>query len=60
MENVSLTPQVLTRYQESYDRFALGLAEFARSRQAGLLALDTDREVVSQVANLFEQGRYTV
>ncbi len=60
VENVSLTSNVLDRYRESYDRFASGLADFAKSRQAGLLALDTESEVVPQVATLFEQGRYSV
>jgi len=60
VENVSLTPAVLARYQASYDRFAEGLSQLASQRGAGLLALDADREVVPQIANLFEQGRYTV
>jgi len=60
VENVSLTPHVLERYRASYDRFAQGLADFASSRQAGLLALDTEGPVIDQIATLFEQGRYVV
>ena len=58
--DVSLTPAVLTRYRAAYDRFNAGLAAFARSRNAGLLALDADAEVVPQLATLFENGRRDV
>lgn len=60
IENVSLTPTVLERYRQAYDRFASGLADLAKRRHAGLLALDADQPVVPQIAALFEQGRYTV
>jgi uncharacterized protein (DUF58 family) len=58
--DVSLTPAVLERYRTAYDRFNSGLAAFARSRNAGLLALDCDVEVVPQLATLFENGRREV
>lgn len=58
--DVSLTPAVLERYRAAYDRFNAGLAAFARSRNAGLLALDCDAEVVPQLATLFENGRREV
>jgi uncharacterized protein (DUF58 family) len=58
--DVSLTPAVLTRYRAAYDRFNEGLAAFARSRNAGLLALDVEAEIVPQLATLFENGRREV
>ncbi len=58
--DVSLGPAVLERYRAAYDRFNQGLADFARSRNAGLLALDCDAEVVPQLATLFENGRREV
>lgn len=58
--DVSLTADVLARYRSAYDRFNEGLAAFARSRNAGLLALDVENEVVPQLAKLFENGRREV
>lgn len=58
--DVSVTPDVLARYRAAYDRFNEGLSAFARSRNAGLLALDADADVVPQLATLFENGRRDV
>lgn len=58
--DVSLTADVLARYQARYDEFSSGLASIARSRGAGLLALDADADVVPQIASLFENGRREV
>ncbi|MEM8710024.1 MAG: DUF58 domain-containing protein [Planctomycetota bacterium] len=58
--DVSVTPQVIQRYQAAYDRFAEGLADIARRRQAGLLALDVESDVIPQIARLFENGRREV
>lgn len=58
--DVSLTPDVIARYQTSYDAFGTGLADLARSRGAGMLALDADEDVVPQIASLFENGRRDV
>ena len=60
VEDVSITPAVLRRYREAYDRFQDGLNAFARRRSAGLLRLDADREVVPQLATLFETGALIV
>jgi uncharacterized protein (DUF58 family) len=59
-QDVSVTPAVLERYRAAYDRFQAGLAEFARERSAGLLRLDVLGDVVPQLAELFESGRYAV
>lgn len=58
--NVALSNEVIARYQSSYDEYCEGLAGLARSRGAGLLALDADEEVVPQIASLFENGRRDV
>lgn len=59
-EDVSATPTVLELYKKAYDRFQSGLVQFARQRDLGLLQLDADREVVPQLATLFETGSYVV
>ena len=59
-QDVSITKQALEKYREAYDAFQLGLTQFVRSRGAGLLTLDVDREVVPQLATLFETGSYEV
>lgn len=59
-QDVSISPAVMQRYQAAYDRFSEGLAALARSRQAGLLALDVESPVVPQIASLFENGRREV
>lgn len=57
-EDVSITDGVLERYRAAYDAFQAELAEFARRRRAGLLRLDVERDVVEQLADLFENGIY--
>lgn len=57
-EDVSVTPAVRKRYLEAYERFTGDLDDFARRRGVGLLRLDADRDVVEQLAGLFEAGRY--
>lgn len=58
--DVSVTPEVLARYRAAYDRFETRLVEFARERGCGLVRVDADRDVVSQLATLFESGALTV
>ncbi len=60
VEDVSATPAVQKRYQDAYDRFQTQLTEFARRRNAGLLQLDVERDVVEQLASLFETGSMPV
>lgn len=59
-EDVSATSAVLDAYRRSYARFEEELTTFARKRPAGMLMLDTDEEVVPQLATLFETGSYLV
>ena len=60
VEEVTVTPQVLARYREAYDRFQGGLLSFARRREAGMIQLDAGEEVVPQIAALFENGRWSL
>ena len=57
-EDVSVTKACLDRYREAYDRFATGLAEFAKGRNAGLVQVDVEEDIVPQLAMLFESGRF--
>lgn len=59
-EDISVTPALLKRYRRVYERFQTTLAEFARKRNAGLLRIDVDEEIVPQLARIFEAGRYVV
>ncbi|MBK7874263.1 MAG: DUF58 domain-containing protein [Planctomycetes bacterium] len=58
--DVSITPAVLERYRAAHARFDAALADFARARQAGLVKLDVDADVVAQLAKLFEAGTQLV
>ena len=51
-----MTPTVMKRYREAYDRFCDELASLAKRRRAGLLRLDAEQDVVKQLATLFETG----
>jgi len=57
-EDITITPTVLDRYRAAYGEFESGLSAYATERGAGLLRLDADGDVVSQLAKLFEGGRY--
>lgn len=57
-EDVSATAPVVDAYRRSYARFEEQLTNFARKKPAGMLMLDTDEDVVSQLATLFETGSY--
>jgi len=54
--DVSITPAVLERYRAAYAHFESALTEYARGRQSGLVQLDVERDVVAQLAGLFEDG----
>jgi len=58
--DVSITPAVLERYREAYARFDTKLTEFARSRAVGLIEIDVESDVVTQLARLFEAGTLRV
>jgi uncharacterized protein (DUF58 family) len=60
IEEVSLTPAVLTRYRAAYDHFQEQLTGFANQRGIGLLQLDVEQDVLAQLATLFESGSMSV
>jgi uncharacterized protein (DUF58 family) len=60
VENVSITPQVLENYRAAYARFNDALLSFARQRQAILLRLDAEAEVLDQLSELFGSGQILV
>ena len=59
-EDLSVTPALVRRYRAAYEQFQAALAAFARSRNAGLLRIDVAEDIVPQLAQLFEGGRYVV
>ena len=59
-EDISVTPHLIKNYSRVYERFQMKLAEFARQRHAGLLRVDVDEEIVPQLAQVFEAGRFVV
>ncbi|MCC7014409.1 MAG: DUF58 domain-containing protein [Planctomycetes bacterium] len=59
VSDVSITSEVLARYRAAYAQFVEHLANFARSRGAGLLDLDVERDVIAQLERLFASGAYT-
>jgi uncharacterized protein (DUF58 family) len=60
MSNVTITPSVLARYRAAYERFNEDLAALARSRQGGLLRIDVDADLVTQLYALFASGSWRV
>ena len=57
---ITVTPHVLTRYREAYDRFSRELSEMVKYYQGGLLRLDVDADLVAQLNTLFETGTLRV
>lgn len=58
--DVAITPALLGRYRDAYDRFQDAITTFAAGRGMGLIRLDADRPVVPQLAGLFQGGRLLV
>ncbi len=56
--DVSIDSSVLKRYTDAYDQHFNKLRDFARSRNGGFLMIHHDQDVMKQMANLFEGGRY--
>ena len=52
-EDVSITPQLISRYREAYDSFQDEISSSLRARGAGLLRLDVDADIASQLTALF-------
>ncbi|MCH1917978.1 DUF58 domain-containing protein [Shewanella sp. A3A] len=54
--DVVLSPKVLKAYQEVYQAFNDELTHYAQSRQAGLIPLDCQSDIVEQLSDWFAQG----
>lgn len=57
-QDITVTSQVLERYRQAYDKHAEVLTDFAQKRRIGLVQLDVEKNVVEQIATVFEGGRY--
>jgi uncharacterized protein (DUF58 family) len=60
VEEVSVTSNVLRKYHTVYDDFNMALSTFVQQRSSGLIRIDADRDVVPQLATLFEAGSLQV
>ncbi len=58
MRDLSIDADLLQRYSEAYDTHFDHLRNFARSRKGGFLVIDHDDDVMTQIASMFEGGRY--
>ncbi len=58
MQDVTVDSTVLQNYRDAYDKHFDRLRDFARRRQGGFLDLDHDKDVMDQLGDLFEGGRY--
>ncbi|HMS15190.1 MAG TPA: DUF58 domain-containing protein [Planctomycetota bacterium] len=58
LTEISVTSATIARYTEAYDQHQLQLADFAKSRGTPLLRIDATRDLVPQLAALFEGGTY--
>lgn len=56
--DVSIDSAVLASYRNAYDRHFDQLRGFTVKRSGGFLSLDHDRDIMEQMASLFEGGRY--
>jgi uncharacterized protein (DUF58 family) len=58
MQDVTVDSTILQKYRDAYDQHFDRLRDFARRRQGGFLSMDHDQDVMRQLADLFEGGRY--
>ncbi len=58
--DIVISPDLLKRYREVYSEFCNDLAAMAKKRQAGLLNISVEKDVVTQFASLFEGGALVV
>lgn len=58
VQDVSVNTAVIERYRAAYDRHFGQLRSFTQRRQGGWLQIDADRDVMPQLAELFEGGRF--
>ncbi|MDM3872151.1 DUF58 domain-containing protein [Porticoccus sp. W117] len=54
--DISVTPDLLKRYQTAYQAFNTELAQLAKKKQATLVQIDVEEDIVQQLSSLFRQG----
>ncbi|WP_294238600.1 DUF58 domain-containing protein [uncultured Sphingomonas sp.] len=54
---VTVTPELIARYQVAYRAFSDGLERFAARRGATLIRMDADRDVLDQLMPILASGR---
>jgi uncharacterized protein (DUF58 family) len=54
--DLTVTPHLLERYRTAYRQFNDALAAIARRRQAPLLKIDVEEDLVEQLSRLFQPG----
>ena len=58
--DLTITPKVLARYRAAYAQFNDALADLARRRQAPLVKIDVEGDIVKQLSLLFADGGFRV
>jgi len=58
--DLTITAPVLARYRTAYAKFNADLADLARRRQAHLLKIDVEGDLVAQLSGLFEDGGFRI
>ena len=58
--DLTITPKILARYRAAYAQFNADLADVARRRQAPLVKIDVEGDIVEQLSLLFKDGGFRV
>ncbi|MEO2009778.1 MAG: DUF58 domain-containing protein [Pirellulaceae bacterium] len=58
VQDVSINESVLMKYRKAYDEHFDLLRSFVRQRQGGWLQIDSEQNVMEQLATLFDGGRF--
>jgi len=56
---LTVTPDVRERYREAYARFSADLAAIAKYYRGGLLQVDVERDLITQLNAFFAEGKLT-
>ncbi len=57
LTELTVTPHVLERYREAYARFTDELADLVKYYRGGLLRIDVDRDLLTQLNAYFAEGK---
>lgn len=53
---ITVTPALIARYKQIYQAFNQSLIDFSNQYGAGIVQVDTDKDVLEQLSGLFENG----